>query len=145
MTTREVHVEATSLMRQAGQRYTPVRRSLVELMSVAATPMTIGDLLDGLPDVAQSSLYRNLAILEQAGVVVRVKTSGDVGRYELSERLAGHHHHLLCSKCGEMKDIVVPKSLEQRLDTSLLDLAKREGYTVQHHRLDVVGLCNKCR
>ena len=132
-------------MKQAGQRYTPVRRTIVEVMVNSSTPLTIGDLLDQLTEIPQSSLYRNLAVLEQAGVVVRVRTSGDTGRYELSERLAGHHHHLICSRCGAMKDIVVPSNMEKRLDESLHEIAKSEGYAMQHHRLDVVGVCKKCR
>lgn len=132
-------------MKQTGQRYTPVRRTIVEVMVNSSTPLTIGDLLDQLTEIPQSSLYRNLAVLEQAEVVVRVKTSGDAGRYELSERLAGHHHHLICSRCGAMKDIVVPSSMEKRLDESLHEIAKSEGYAMQHHRLDVVGVCKKCR
>ena len=145
MTKRDAHVDAAVLMKQAAQRYTSVRRDIVEVMSKSTTPLTIGDLLAKLPTVPQSSLYRNLAVLEQAGVAVRVKTSGDTGRYELSERLAGHHHHLVCSRCGSMKDIVVPSSVEKRLDESLQALAKSEGYVMQHHRLDVVGVCKKCR
>ena len=132
-------------MKQAGQRYTPVRRTIVEVMVNSSTPLTIGDLLDQLTEIPQSSLYRNLAVLEQAEVVVRLKTSGDTGRYELSERLAGHHHHLICSRCGAMKDIVVPSNMEKRLDESLHEIAKSEGYAMQHHRLDVVGVCKKCR
>jgi Fe2+ or Zn2+ uptake regulation protein len=145
VTSRDVHGDATLLMKQAGQRYTPVRRTIVEVMVNSSTPLTIGDLLDQLTEIPQSSLYRNLAVLEQAEVVVRVKTSGDTGRYELSERLAGHHHHLICSRCGAMKDIVVPSNMEKRLDESLHEIAKSEGYAMQHHRLDVVGVCKKCR
>ena len=145
MSNQNAHVDAAVLMKQATQRYTAVRRNIVEVMSKSSTPLTIGDLLRKLPKVPQSSLYRNLAVLEQAGVVVRVKTSGDTGRYELSERLAGHHHHLVCSRCGSMKDIVVPTTVEKRLDDSLRALAKSEGYVMQHHRLDVVGVCKKCR
>lgn len=145
MSSQNAHVDAAVLMKQAAQRYTAVRRNIVEVMSKSSTPLTISDLLRRLPKVPQSSLYRNLAVLEQAGVAVRVKTSGDTGRYELSERLAGHHHHLVCSRCGAMKDIVVPTSVEKRLDDSLKGLAKGEGFVMQHHRLDVVGVCKKCR
>jgi Fe2+ or Zn2+ uptake regulation protein len=145
MTDRDAHVDAAVLMKQASQRYTAVRRSIVTVLAKSSTPLTIGDILRLLPKVPQSSLYRNLTVLEQAGVAVRVKTSGDTGRYELSERLAGHHHHLVCSRCGSMKDIIVPGAIEKRLDDSLHAIAKREGYVMQNHRLDVVGVCKKCR
>lgn len=143
--TSDVHGEVTGLLRQAGQRYTETRRCIVEALLASRRPMTIADLLEALPEVAQSSLYRNLTVLEQGGVVSRVVSTGDTGRYELSERLAGHHHHLVCSRCGSMRDVVIPESVETALDEAFVRLAKREGFRLEHHRLDLVGVCGQCR
>lgn len=143
--TSDVHGEVTGLLRQAGQRYTETRRCIVEALLASRRPMTIADLLEALPEVAQSSLYRNLTVLEQGGVVSRVVSTGDTGRYELSERLAGHHHHLVCSRCGAMRDVVIPESVEVALDEAFVRLAKREGFRLEHHRLDLVGVCGQCR
>lgn len=145
MTGIDVHSEVSVLLRQAGQRYTPARRHIIDALITTRRPMTIADLLEALPDVAQSSLYRNLTTLEQGGVVSRVVTTGDTGRYELSEQLAGHHHHLVCSRCGAMRDVVIPESLETTLDNAFARVAKREGFRLEHHRLDLVGVCGKCR
>src|SRR5262249_34758137 len=83
-------------LRAAGRRYTGQRRRLVELLAEAGRPMTIPDILVVRSDLKQSSVYRNLADLEQAGVVRRVATDEGFGRYELAEDLIGHHHHLVC-------------------------------------------------
>lgn len=141
----DVHGEVTGLLRQAKQRYTDTRRRIVDALAASRRPMTIPDLLAALPDVAQSSLYRNLTVLEQCDVVSRVVSTGDTGRYELSERLAGHHHHLVCSRCGSMRDVVIPEAVETALDDALDRLAKREGFRLEHHRLDLIGVCDQCR
>lgn len=145
MTGIDVHAEVSVLLRVAGQRYTPTRRQIIDALMSTRRPMTITDLLEALPDVAQSSLYRNLTTLEQGGVVSRVVSTGDTGRYELSEQLAGHHHHLVCSQCGAMRDVVIPESLETTLDDAFARVAKREGFRLEHHRLDLIGVCGECR
>ena len=108
-------------------------------------PVGIADLLSSVDDLPQSSLYRNLTVLQDAGVVTRVMSSQDGGLYELAEHLTGHHHHLVCSTCGAVRDVVVPDALERDLDVALAKLAKREGFALDHHRLDLVGRCAPCR
>ena len=139
----DVHATATMRLRAAGHRYTNQRRRLVELLAEAGHPVSIPDILPG-SDLKQSSVYRNLADLEQAGVVSRVTTDEEFGRYELAEDLIGHHHHLVCSRCGKMRDVDVPPDLERTLDRALDRIAKRAGFARVSHRLDLVGLCADC-
>ena len=74
----------------------------------------------------------------------RVPTDEEYGRYELAEELIGHHHHLVCSNCGTMRDVEVPSDLEATLDATLDRIAKRAGFARVEHRLDLVGLCGEC-
>lgn len=142
----EVHEAITGLLAHDGQRYTPSRRRLVEVLESAHHPMTIPDILTRAGGMAQSSAYRNLAVLEKAGVVTRVVTADEFGRYELAEHLTGHHHHhLVCTECGTVFDVVVPDELEQQLDEALARLAGRHGFEVTEHRLDLIGRCASCR
>ena len=43
-----------------------------------------------------------------------------------------------------MQDVEVPDALERRLDRELADLASTAGFTLDHHRLDLVGRCGAC-
>jgi Fe2+ or Zn2+ uptake regulation protein len=72
-------------------------------------------------------------------------SSQDGGLYELAEHLTEHHHHLVCSTCGTVRDVVVPDALERDLDSALTKLAKREGFALDHHRLDLIGRCASCQ
>ena len=137
--------EVAARLAAVGQRLTGTRKAIVEALSHADRPMSIPEILTGGTGLAQSSVYRNLAVLERAGVVSRVVTTDEWARFELSEVLTGHHHHLVCSKCGAVDDVRVPDDVEADLDRALTVLAERAGFALQHHRLDLVGVCSACR
>lgn len=142
--TSDVHATATGRLRELGQRYTANRRAIVEQLADAGRPLTIPELLGLRDELAQSSAYRNLALLEQAGVVHRIVTGDDHARYELAEALTHHHHHLICSTCGSVEDFTVSASLEQSLTGALRHEAERHGFTTAEHRLDLLGTCARC-
>jgi Fur family ferric uptake transcriptional regulator len=127
-----------------GQRFTSGRRALVEMLARADSPLTIPQLLQRDRSLAQSSAYRNLAVLESAGVVHRIVTSGEFSRYELAEDLTEHHHHLICATCGDVRDFTVSSRLEGELDRALGRIAGKHGFSPDHHRLDIVGTCATC-
>ncbi|MDQ2650129.1 MAG: transcriptional repressor [Actinomycetota bacterium] len=143
--TAELHDLVTSRLRADGQRYTAGRRDLVELLDQLGQPVTIPQLLERRAGLAQSSAYRNLAVLERAGVVQRIVTNDEFARYELAEDLTEHHHHhLICSTCGDVNDFTVPPAVEQRLERALSEVAERTGFHTTGHRLDLVGRCAGC-
>ena len=128
-----------------GQRFTSGRRVIVDVLAAAQRPLSIPEILEDAQGLAQSSAYRNLTVLENAGVVVRIITTDEWARYELSEDITGHHHHMVCSECGAVEDVRLPDTMEHKLDAELAAVAKKAGFTMAHHRLDVVGVCKACR
>ena len=82
-----IHDEVAVLLRRADQRYTTGRRRLVDALLAGGGPLTISQILDLDGRLAQSSVYRNLVILEQVEAVTRIVTRDDYARYELTERL----------------------------------------------------------
>ncbi len=142
--TSELHTKVAERLAVIGQRYTPGRRLLVDALVRAGSPLPLPAILTRHRALKQSSAYRNLAALEQAGVVRRVSTGEGFGRYELAEDLTGHHHHLVCSSCGAMEDVGFPRSFEAALESQLGTLAERTGFSAVSHRLDLIGLCRAC-
>lgn len=140
----QVHDAAATLLRGESQLYTSGRRELVELLAATGRPATIPDLLQARPKLTQSSVYRNLAMLETVGVVQKVVSSDDRARYELAEDLMGHHHHLICVTCGRVDDFVVSSRDEHRIEAVLSQAVAASGFRASGHRLDVVGTCVDC-
>jgi Fe2+ or Zn2+ uptake regulation protein len=141
----DVAHQAATRLSAVGQRFTTNRQDIVAALAATDRPLSIPEILVTTPGLAQSSAYRNLSVLEDAGVVTRVVTMDEWARYELSEDITGHHHHLMCNKCGAVEDIRVPDDVEHELDHALGVLAKRAGFDLLHHRLDLVGVCSSCR
>jgi len=126
------------------QRLTPTRERIVGVLAAAPGPLTIPEILDASGGLAQSSVYRNLAVLEAAGVVRRIVTGDDYAHFELAEALTEHHHHLICAQCGTVSDVTLPAEVEHRLDAALPELAAARGFVLDHHRLDLIGRCERC-
>jgi len=141
--THDVDQVAAVRLRRVGQRLTPRRRSLLKILTSAAHPLTIHEILDQGSGLAMSSAYRNLTVLEHAGVVNRVITREDLGRYELAEELTEHHHHLVCSSCGLVRDLLSDVDAERLMNVAMQH-ATEQGFTPVTHRLDIVGLCADC-
>ena len=142
--TSGVHETVSLRLAAADQRYTVSRRVLVETLAATGRPLTIPEILAASPQLCQSSAYRNVTALIDAGVVRRVATSEDHWRVELAEEIAGHHHHLVCRVCGRVEDVPPSPTLERALGETARLVAGRTGFVVNEHRLDLVGTCATC-
>jgi Fur family ferric uptake transcriptional regulator len=135
---------ASARLRDVGQRLTRNRSTLLTALADAAGPLTIPAILELHPELAQSSAYRNLVVLEEAGIVHRVVGTDEFARWELTEDLAGHHHHLICSSCGRVDDVPASAGLERSVAAAAAEITRTTGFTTQQHRIDLVGLCRDC-
>lgn len=140
----DIHLEIGSRLARQDHRYTTGRRHLVSVLAQAGQPMTLPDIVAADPDLAQSSVYRNLDVLVRSGIIRRISAGGDHTHFELAEPLLGHHHHLICISCGGIEDIHLDSEVELLVDQSLTDIASRSGFTPIHHSLDLHGHCADC-
>ena len=143
--TDDVDEEVAALLKQADQRFTTGRRALVAVLRTLGRPVTIPQILDAADGLAQSSVYRNLVVLEDAGAVTRIVTNDEFTRYELAEHITEHHHHIICTSCGDIADFSLPSSVEKSLNVSLRQAANRTRFRVDNHRLDALGTCVSCQ
>lgn len=147
VTNVDIHREAATRLAALDQRYTRGRRSIIDALRAAARPLTVPEILDasGGRSVPMSSAYRNLNVLLEAGVVHRLPGADEFARYELAERLAGHHHHLLCGDCGAVTDAPSSSRLEKALRDAAQLVANDSGFEVTGHRIDLLGRCRDCQ
>lgn len=90
-----------------------------------------------LPRISLGTVYRNLEVLSEAGLIRRLELGGTRRRYDAN---AAPHHHIRCLRCGKVEDIVVPPTpgLEQEARAA-------SGYEVVAHHLELVGYCPRCQ
>jgi Fur family transcriptional regulator, ferric uptake regulator len=134
--------EALALLRAHGGRVTPARRLLVATLFANREHRSAEELAAEVqgqaPDVALSTIYRNLEELERLGVIDRTPLGRGPAAYHLASPAQGHGH-FVCDDCGRM--IEVPRALFQGLADAALD---HYGFVIDPHRFAVVGRCAQC-
>ncbi len=145
MTTPSLEREVEKRLRDREVRYTRGRRAVVAALAGSDGPKSASELHDEIgPDVPLSSLYRSLAILQSAGVVVPHFGAKSLTRYELAEWLAGHHHHLVCIECGSVDDVDLPKDEERRVRDLVESISGMAAFTPMSHAFEIEGRCARC-
>jgi Fur family transcriptional regulator, ferric uptake regulator len=125
-------------------RLTAHRRAVLAALEHGQRPLTT-DEVAAVSGVPVSTVYRNLAELVDAGVVVRVAGAGGGDRHELAEAFSEHHHHhLVCTECGIVTDFTPSARLERLIEQEVDELPGSVGFEVSHHVFDVRGRCRDC-
>jgi Fur family ferric uptake transcriptional regulator len=90
-----------------------------------------------LPRISKKTVYRNLQFLAQEGLIQEVEVKG-VKRYEPK---SNPHHHLICKKCGIIKDVAF-----QELISHAINIGKQiNDFDVEFAHVHFHGLCNNCK
>lgn len=145
MTTSNLHRQVQARLAANDVRYTNGRRTIVTSLATANGPRSAAELHADLDAaVPLSSVYRTLAVLEDADVVVPHFATKSLSRYELAEWLTGHHHHLVCVDCGSVEDIDVPESYEIQVDSLVTAISEVSAFRATNHALEIEGYCRRC-
>jgi Fur family ferric uptake transcriptional regulator len=138
-----VEKRIASILRKRGYKLTPQRRAVLKVIVHShdhLAPAAIHERVHlEYPGIGLVTIYRTLHILAELGLICEVHTGGGHRSY-LVRRLAGHHHHLICSRCGaviEFADCDLGE-LEQRLHEDT-------GFDIESHLLEFFGLCPSCK
>jgi len=133
--------EALALVREHGGRVTASRRLLIEALFDGNDHHTAEDLASavqaGAPDVALSTIYRNLDELERLGVIAHSHLGHGPATYHLT---TAAHCHFVCQECGTA--VMAPDELFATLVTQANE---RFGFDVDIHHFAILGRCAACR
>lgn len=90
-----------------------------------------------------TTVYRNLSLLVQSGIIRRTSVKEDAGiGGTFYEHIWDHEHHdhLICSRCG--KTVEFTYSAIEILQEAV---AKEHGFTLESHHLELTGVCPDCK
>lgn len=89
------------------------------------------------PEFGLATVYKNLRVLEQEGLVNKLDLFDNTWHYEMN--LSEPHCHLLCLKCGTVKE------LGDGFNHFLYELLLQESnFTIEKRALVLYGYCNTC-
>jgi Fur family ferric uptake transcriptional regulator len=132
--------EILELLRTDGGRVTSARRAVVQALLDIQEHISAEDIAErvqrAMPDVAPSTVYRTLEVLERLGQVEHVHLGHGPSLYHLAERV---HVHLLCRSCDRV--IELP---ETYLDDLAARLADEHGFQLEPRHFALLGRCADC-
>lgn len=139
MTSSNPIVDALDL---AGYRLTGPRRAVADLIAEHDGHFTASELEGAARDrrlgISRATLFRALELLTELRVVERLDLP--TGEHAYVPCAPAHHHHVICSRCGrttEVDDCGVAEAVRE--------VARRSGYRIDSHRLELFGLCRHCQ
>lgn len=91
------------------------------------------------PTIGQTTVYRTLKLLTEAGLAREVRFGDGRTHYEHNYKHQ-HHDHMICSECGKIIEFFSAE-LEALQDA----MAAKHGFDVTHHLLRIIGLCSDCK
>ncbi len=128
--------------RERGLRWTPQRRTVVDVLAASAGHLTGAELVERCravdPRTIPSTVYRTLDVLEELGLVRH--GHGADGREELLVAPGIEHGHLYCAECGGRWEIG-----ERQAAGIVRAIREMDGFEVDLSHVTVVGRCGDCR
>ena len=91
------------------------------------------------PEIGLATVFRCLKLLSQADIAQEIDFGDKIIRYE-HKYGHQHHDHLICEECGDCIEVV-----DLRIERIQEELCKKENFLPQDHRLEIFGLCQKCK
>lgn len=130
------HPSMVTLLRNSGKRITPERKLLLRI--IADNAHLDAEEIYRLaqkerPQIGLATVYRTLALLKDLGLILMTDLGENHGHYEL---LSEDHIHLICSSCGRIIDIPVPRAMYKA--------AREKRFEVQKTHFEIFGTCQSC-
>jgi Fur family ferric uptake transcriptional regulator len=126
----------------AGYRVTEPRRALARLIESRKGHFTAEDLILASRrerlGVGRATVFRSLDVLNELGLVERLDLPS--GEHAFVACQPTHHHHVVCSSCGRSTDVG-----DSGMARVLEEVARKSGYVIERHRLELFGFCADCR
>jgi Fur family ferric uptake transcriptional regulator len=142
-TKKEILAIFEGFLKQEGLQCTKQREEILNVFYDAKKHLSVEELYYIVKKkdskIGQTTVFRTLKLLCEADIAREVDLGDRIIRYEV--KIGNNHHdHLVCTKCGKLIEAVDPEI--ERLQEKL---CRKFGFTSKKHRLEIFGLCKKCK
>jgi Fe2+ or Zn2+ uptake regulation protein len=126
----------------AGYRLTGRRREVADLIAAREGHFTAAELLDDAQvrklGIGRATIFRALDLLTELKLLERLDLPEGEHAYVTCE--PAHHHHVVCSSCGRVREV-----RDHGVTEAIADIERSTGYAIDTHRLELYGRCPRCR
>ena len=124
-----------------GLEVTRARTAIYELLQTSTSPLSVDSISEKLKqkkiEINRSTIFRTINTFAEKNVIRKLEFDEGKFRYELFD--LPHHHHLLCTKCGKMIQIV-----DCQIDNLEEKFSRVFNFKIVKHKLEFLGICDQC-
>jgi Fur family transcriptional regulator, ferric uptake regulator len=91
------------------------------------------------PTIGYATVYRTLKLFAESGIAREIHFGDGQTRYEHAAE-GEHHDHLVCTRCGAVQEFE-----NETIERLQQEVAGQFGFQVETHKLELYGICAKCR
>jgi Fur family ferric uptake transcriptional regulator len=124
-------------LRKNNLKATPARLNILDVFEHAKRPLSVSEISDKLESSDKATVYRNIDSLQNLGIIKQIRFQDRQAYYEINNT---HHHHVICKKCGKIRDIESCKIILSGKNT----LINSDFTEITDHSLEFYGICNAC-
>ncbi|MCD6588497.1 MAG: transcriptional repressor [Candidatus Fermentibacteraceae bacterium] len=132
-----METEALKPVRRGSKQKSVVLRTVKNMCNHPTAQDVFFRAREEVSNISFSTVYRNLAILVEDGVLITVAGTGSEVHYD---HVLENHNHVQCRICGKVRDIQVPP-----MDYKGIALSETSGFTVDGVCVTFTGTCRECR
>jgi Fur family ferric uptake transcriptional regulator/Fur family peroxide stress response transcriptional regulator len=130
-----------ALLKESGLKATFQRMNILEVIEKYGH-MSVEDIYEEVikvhPSLSLATIYKNIILMMEKGVLVEVPIAGKKSKYEISKV---DHMHLICTECGEVED----RPCLDSTDKILHELIEQEHFKLKKRQINLYGVCEKCQ
>ena len=130
-------------LRKKDLKLTDQRRLILKVFLKTERHLSVDDLCDIVRKkdlgIGHTTIFRTLKLLREADIAKEVNLGDGKTRYE-HKYGHEHHDHLICVKCGRFIE-----AMDSKIERLQSELCKKYGFLPQRHKMQIFGLCKKCR
>ena len=135
--------EFEGFIRGKGCRLTGERLKLIEGIKRQRGHFNVDILVSCLKKqglkVSRDTVYRNLPILLESGVIAQSFRTNRDTYYECAYT-KNHHDHLVCRSCNKVVEFKNPA-----IEKSQQKVSDKNAFKLEYHYHQLIGLCKKCQ
>jgi Fur family transcriptional regulator, peroxide stress response regulator len=133
--------KAVEQLKSTGVRMTPQRHAILEYLLTSMGHPTADEIYkaleDKFPNMSVATVYNNLRVFKDAGLVRELTYGDSSSRFDAN---MSDHYHVICRECGKIVDFDYPSLVDVEKEA-----AKKTGFRVDNHRMEIYGVCRGCQ
>ncbi|KXB58236.1 Fur family transcriptional regulator [Gemelliphila asaccharolytica] len=142
----DIYNEIVKTLQNSPYKLTPQRETIIKILVDQKEEHLSSEELYFIvkeinPEIGLATVYRTLDTFYDLGILEKVTFGNGIAKYHLKQKITpGMHHHLICTKCHNIKTVKNP------IFNELIKYVDKEyDFETQDDTIAIYGICKSCK